>query len=72
MEADRVCGVYVSHIGGFRAACKSLANVYDLTEASSLLSHRGVLCEMSGDINSGRSKLALFCMEITSHEVYDV
>ena len=72
MEADRVCGVYVCHFGCFRAACKSLASFYDLTEASSLLSDPCVLCEMSGDIDSGLSKLALFCMEITNYEVYDV
>lgn len=38
------------------AACKLLAKLDDLAEASSLLSHPGVLCEVSGDTLSEHSK----------------
>ena len=54
------------------AACKVLANLHDLTEASSLLSHPGVLCEVSGDTNSEHSKRSTLRLAISNREVYDI
>ena len=54
------------------AACKLLANLHDLTEASSLLSPPGVLCEVSGDTNSERSKRCAWQQAIVKCMISDL